>query len=135
MQYIFSYAPLYGFFLAVSRKERNMSVNTKNDYFKVTRLLCDEEHQITPSAFKVFCWLNELEQRAIYARRTIGSNPTTFTCTDKELCEKVKMDIKTVQRAKKELKELGLIKVTRGNWHYTRTGKSDIKQPCVYEIT
>lgn len=113
-----------------------MSVNTLGYFLKVTRALGQKESfKMSGAAYKLYIALNELEaqkrKKLIYDN---GAGMHCFLCTDAEIRELTGMNEKTIQKAKKELKEHELIYVTRGQWHYTATGKADIKQPCKYYI-
>lgn len=115
-----------------------MSANTSNEkYHRIPRELTSENSftSLSGSAFKLFLALNELESRKykelVYDKST---GYFWFLCTDAQIRDLTGMNEKTIQKAKKELKEHGFIHVARGNWHYAATGKSDIKQPCKYYI-
>ena len=113
-----------------------MSANNDNYFFKSTRFITRAKRKdLSGSAHKLYNWLNEVEQRAQESGQLYGDTPRKwFLCTDNQLHELTGMNVKTIQRAKKELKDSGLISVTRGKWHYSN-GKSDISQPCRYSIT
>ena len=113
-----------------------MSKNTSDEFLKIPRALSDKSsYEMSGAAFKLYIALNEIEGRKhknlMYDN---GSGYYGFLCTDEEIRELTGMNEKTVQKAKKELKERGFINVSRGNWHYVASGKSDIKQPCKYFI-
>lgn len=115
-----------------------MSLNTPNEkYHRIPRELTSESsfEALSGSAFKLFLALNELESRKykelVYDKST---GYFWFLCTDAQIRDLTRMNEKTIQKAKKELKEHGFIHVARGHWHYTSTEKSDIKQPCKYYI-
>lgn len=113
-----------------------MSINTLKSFQKTTSELAKKESfGMSGSAFKLFIALNGFElnkQDCLMYDRDIGLYG--FLCTDAEIRELTGMNIKTIQKAKKELKEHNFICVKRGEWHYKASGKSDIKQPCKYFI-
>lgn len=103
---------------------------TNENYVKITRDIM--KSGLSNKAILLFLWLNELEQRFTSERNF--DQRDWFMHTDREISEKSGMSINTVKSAKKELKEKGFIEISRGGWHYTKTGKSGIKQPTVYRI-
>lgn len=77
-----------------------------NTYFmQVSRVIWDIE--LSDHGKLLFLWLNELEQRYT------GTKQNYFYRTDETLAKDMKWNIKTLQKAKKELKESGLIKTSR----------------------
>ena len=74
-------------------------------YMQVSREIWDKD--LSDRAKLLFLWLNELEQRYT------GEHRNYFYRTDAMLAEDMNWNIKTVQKAKSELKESGLIKTSR----------------------
>lgn len=99
-------------------------------YLQLTRtIFTDECKDLSLKAKWLFVVLNELEQRYCNAKSSF------FLRTDKQLCEDTGFSINTVKKAKAELKKHPeLVKISRGHWHYTNTGKSSIQQPTSYQI-
>lgn len=112
-----------------------MSVNTTGNYLKITRDIATKDaYGMSGSAFKLFICLNQLEAIDSSNGELLGDIfERMFLCTDQRIHDYTGMNIKTIQSAKKELKDRGLITISRGHWHYGN-GKSDIKQPCVYKL-
>ena len=91
--------------------------------------------KMSGSAIKLFIALNKIESIKEACGELNGAvGQRWFLCTDGEIRGHTGMNVKSIQSAKKELKEHGFIDVSRGNWHYKQTGKSDIRQPCRYQI-
>lgn len=74
-------------------------------FMQVSREIWDAN--LSDHAKLLFLWLNELEQRYT------GTNRDYFYRTDEMLANDMKWNIKTVQKAKRELKESALIKTVK----------------------
>ena len=99
-------------------------------YMQLSREIFTEKYsEMSKNAKWLFVVLNELEQR--YCNK----NSQFFLRTDTQLCEDTGLSINTLKKAKAELKRYPeLVKISRGHWHYTETGKSSIQQPTRYQI-
>jgi hypothetical protein len=99
-------------------------------YLQLSREIFKEEYSgMSIRAKWLFVVLNELEQK--YCNK----NSNFFLRTDKQLCEDTGYSINTLKKAKAELKKYPeLVRISRGHWHYTDTGKSSIQQPTSYQI-
>ena len=73
-------------------------------------LFADKYKTLSINAKWLYVVLNELEQRYT------GNDKDWFFRTDAELAEDAGMSEKTLKRAKAELKETGLIKVSLAHW-------------------
>lgn len=75
-------------------------------YLQLTReLFTDDYKDLSINAKWLFVVLNELEQRFT------GTNKTTFTRSNQQLCEDTGMSLSTLKRAKAELIETDLIQI------------------------
>lgn len=107
-----------------------MGRKIKSNYMKISREILDCNNRLSRKAIILYLWLNELEQRFTEQ----NGDRDWFMYTNDELVELTGMSIKVVKEAKRELIDRGFISVSRGNWCYSSTGKSSIKQPSVYRI-
>ena len=101
-----------------------------NDYYlQLSRhLFADKYKTLSINAKWLYVVLNELEQRYT------GNDKDWFFRTDAELAEDAGMSEKTLKRAKAELKETGLIKVSLAHWVDKETGKKSKKKVTAYTI-
>lgn len=85
-------------------------------------------YDISDKAKVLFFWLNELEQR--YTNK----GTKYFFRTDAELAADLNWHINTLKKAKKELRETGLIEINKAHWIDPRTGRKSEKMVSVYRI-
>ena len=78
------------------------------NYAEITRLIWN--YDISDNAKLLFFWLNELEQRYT------GDYKNYFYRTDQQLAEDLGWNIKTLKKAKAELKTTDLISFGRVRW-------------------
>lgn len=101
-----------------------------NDYYlQLSRhLFADKYKSLSINAKWLYVVLNELEQR--YS----GKDANWFYRTDEQLAQDAGMSIKTLKRAKAELKESGLVEVSFMHWVDKETGKKSKKKITAYTI-
>lgn len=93
-------------FAGYQRHQKVFPMKYNNTYFmQVSREIWNID--LSDHAKLLFVWLNELEQRYT------GTKQNYFYRTDEMLAQDMKWNIKTVQKAKKELKASGLIRTSR----------------------
>lgn len=98
-------------------------------YLQLSRhLFADKYKTLSINAKWLYVVLNELEQRYT------GSDKDWFFRTDAELAEDAGMSEKTLKRAKAELKETGLVKISLAHWVDKETGKKSKKKVTAYTI-
>lgn len=97
-------------------------------YLQLTRELFTEEYKDLSNGAKwLFVVLNELEQRYT------GKGCDFFYRTDKDLAEDANMPLRSMKRAKSELKETGLVQMWNGHFEY-ENGKKSEKRFSFYRI-
>lgn len=95
-------------------------------YMQVSREIWKEP--ISDKAKLLFFWLNELEQRYT------GNEVDYFYRTDEELAKDLSWSLKTLKKAKGELKETQLIKLLKVHFIDKETGKRSTKWVTGYRI-
>ncbi len=99
-------------------------------YLELTRQLWAEKYgSLSLTAKWLFVTLNELEQR--YAS---GKTDSFFFRTDEELAADCGFSIRTLKRAKSELKQTDLIKIWTSPFLNEKTGKKSEKHVTCYQI-
>lgn len=83
---------------------------------------------LSDKAKLLFFWLNELEQRYT------GEKEDYFYRTDEELAKDMSWSLKTLKKAKAELKETDLIQFCKVHWVDKNTGKKSEKWVTGYRI-
>ena len=105
-----------------------MGKKATSNYMKVSRRIFNKYKRMSPDCKYLYVVLCELEQKYC------NENDWFMRC-DEELAGDCGWGVTKLRKVKKELKEYPeLVRIWRGNWHYTRTNKSSIRQPTCYEI-
>lgn len=85
--------------------------------------------EISADALYLYTILTILKQR--YQKK----DSTFFFRSDEELATDCRWPLCRLKKAKSELKNYPrLVKIFRGGWHYTDTGKSSKRQPTCYQL-
>lgn len=109
------------------RKEDDARVKYNNTFFmQVSREIW--EHDISDNAKLLFFWLNELEQRYT------GVKEDFFFRTDADLAADLGWSLKTLKKAKAELKTTDLIATPKVHFTDKETGKKSRKWVTGYRI-
>lgn len=82
--------------------------NNNTNYAQISRLIW--KYDISDKAKLLFFWLNELEQRYT------GTKMQFFYRSDEQLADDLGWNIKTVKKAKAELKQTDLVRFSRVRW-------------------
>ncbi|MDD6070106.1 MAG: helix-turn-helix domain-containing protein [Clostridiales bacterium] len=102
-----------------------MAKNGNTFYLQLSRrIFTDEYSNLSDGAFRLYVWLNELEQRYT------GESRDFFFRTNEELAKDVGMSDKTLKKYKKELIESGLIEHWLGHFIMPDGKKSEKKVSC-----
>lgn len=98
-------------------------------YLELSRHLFAEEYSnLSQNAKWLFVVLNELEQRFT------GKEEDFFTRSDFQLAEDSGMSLRTLKRAKTELKSTDLIQIWKCHFVYKDTGKKSEQYYTAYRI-
>lgn len=98
-------------------------------YLELTRELFTEEYKTLSNGAKwLFVVLNELEQRYT------GKGCDYFYRTDEELAKDAGMPLRSMKRAKAELRNTELVKMWNGHFVDEETGKKSEKKFSCYRI-
>lgn len=84
--------------------------------------------QLSPPAVKLFEWLHECEHRFT------GKNEDWFFRSNQQLAQDTNMSLRIINRAKKELRQKGLIETCNMHWIDRTTGKKSQKHITAYRI-
>lgn len=101
-----------------------------NDYYlQLSRhLFADKYKELSINAKWLYVVLNELEQRFT------GIKDNWFYRSNEDLANDAGMSLATLKRAKKELADSGLVKVSSMHFVDKETGKKSKKKVTAYEI-
>ena len=91
-------------------------------YLQITRLITNEYKSLSASAKVLFLTLKELEMRYTGSTDKQGY----FYRTNEQLAEDAGLSAPTLKKAKKELKEAGLIDIKLGHYKYEDAKKSEM---------
>jgi hypothetical protein len=99
-------------------------------YLELSRhIFTDQYSHLSQNAKWLFVVLNELEQKFCG-----DSEVNFFTRSDTQLAEDVGVSLRTLKRAKSELKTTDLIKTWKCHFEYTDTGKKSEQYYTAYRI-
>lgn len=104
----------------IDKKEVKQMKHGNSFYLELTRELFTEEYKTLSNGAKwLFVVLNELEQRYT------GKGCDYFFRTDKELAEDANMPLRSMKRAKAELKKTVLVEMWNGHLKYEDGKRSE----------
>lgn len=103
-----------------------------NDYYlQLSRHIFDERYKdLSVNAKWLYVVLNELEQRYVNNK----SKDNWFFRSDEELAKDTNISLRTLKRAKAELRATGLIEVSQMHFVDKETGKKSKKKITAYYI-
>lgn len=101
-----------------------------NTYFiQLSRAIFEDKYKsMSVNAKWLYCVLVELEHKYT------GNDKSWFFRTDEELAEDSGMSLRTVRRAKQELKDSGLVNIGYAHYIDSETGKKSKKKLTTFSI-